>query len=301
MKPYLWMVDFTPQREWIEGKGLLLWLAFFCTELGAGAYLVSLFVGYPGGMAAGWFICALVGGGLHVAYLGRPERAWRALLRPNKSELSRGLIVTFLFLSIGAAHLAIHHSWANGAPLILDVIVGACAAAVVMHGFMVLNSMASVPFWSAAAGPVLALASGVWLGFQVTLMTALAMGQDGVIARLEPTAPWVAGIYGLMMLYAFWTAGHGTPASKAAMRELRGGRLAPLFYLGVLSMALVIPTVITFVIYFQAGPALGLLLAIRALSLLLGDMALRYSIHKAARYYPLIDSNVLSLRLSQGS
>lgn len=39
---YEWMVKYTPQTEWIEGNGVMLLLAFFFTEFGAGIYLVSL-------------------------------------------------------------------------------------------------------------------------------------------------------------------------------------------------------------------------------------------------------------------
>ena len=83
VKPYLWMTDFTPQKEWIDGKGVLLWLAFFFSEIGAGVYLVSLFFGSWFGCLAGWIGCAVLGGGFHVAYLGRPGRAWRSILRPG--------------------------------------------------------------------------------------------------------------------------------------------------------------------------------------------------------------------------
>jgi len=102
MKPYLWMTDFTPQEEWIDGKGLLLWLVFFFSEIGAGLYIVSLFVEFRGGALAGWICCAILGGSLHMAYLGKPMRVWRSVLRPKSSELSRGIILTGLFLIIGA-------------------------------------------------------------------------------------------------------------------------------------------------------------------------------------------------------
>ena len=97
MNPYFWMTDFTPQKEWIDGKGLLLWLAFFFSEIGAGVYVVSLFLEFRTGCVAGWIACALLGGGLHTAYLGKPERAWRAILRPGSSELSRGIIILGTF------------------------------------------------------------------------------------------------------------------------------------------------------------------------------------------------------------
>jgi hypothetical protein len=41
MQPYDWMVKYTPQSEWIERRGILLWLAFFFIELGAGMFFVA--------------------------------------------------------------------------------------------------------------------------------------------------------------------------------------------------------------------------------------------------------------------
>ena len=40
MKQYEWMVTYTPQTEWIAGRGILLWLAFFFIELGAGMFFI---------------------------------------------------------------------------------------------------------------------------------------------------------------------------------------------------------------------------------------------------------------------
>ena len=52
--PYDFMVKHTPQKAWIQGKGVLLWLAFFFSEIGAGIYLVSLFLNVPQGWLFGW-------------------------------------------------------------------------------------------------------------------------------------------------------------------------------------------------------------------------------------------------------
>ena len=43
MKAYEWMTQNTPQTEWIERRGIFLWLAFFFIELGAGMFLVASF------------------------------------------------------------------------------------------------------------------------------------------------------------------------------------------------------------------------------------------------------------------
>ena len=42
MEMYDWMAKYTPQTEWIERRGVLLWLAFFFIELGAGVFFMRL-------------------------------------------------------------------------------------------------------------------------------------------------------------------------------------------------------------------------------------------------------------------
>ena len=101
VKPWEWMVKPTPQEEWIERKGIFLWLAFFFTEMGAGIYFVSLFMNCRAGWLVGWLAALVLGGLTHMAYLGKPTRGWRILLQPGKSELSRGLWVIILFAVFG--------------------------------------------------------------------------------------------------------------------------------------------------------------------------------------------------------
>ena len=44
-KPYEFMVQYTSQREWVDRRGILFWLAFFFIELGAGMFIAaSIFV-----------------------------------------------------------------------------------------------------------------------------------------------------------------------------------------------------------------------------------------------------------------
>jgi len=49
-RPYEFLVKYTPQREWIEKRGVLMWLAMFFIELGAGAFVVSSIFGSLLGM-----------------------------------------------------------------------------------------------------------------------------------------------------------------------------------------------------------------------------------------------------------
>ena len=70
MVTHEWMVKGNRQTEWIENRGILLWLAFYAGGLGGGLYLVSLFFNNLWGMFIGWFIVAVLKGAFHFIYLG---------------------------------------------------------------------------------------------------------------------------------------------------------------------------------------------------------------------------------------
>lgn len=299
MKPYLWMMDFTPQREWIDRQGLLLWLAFFFSEVGAGIYLVSLFLGFWIGCLAGLLSCALLGGGFHLAYLGKPERVWRATLRPQTSELSRGTILLGLFLIFGVLQLAPSLSYFSGLPwesssLFFKIVMPILGLFVIIHGFVTLSVISALPFWNSAIVPVLSLASGIWLGTQIVAGLSLGMSQNEVLVALEPVARLSLFSYVFLTIFYLWNAKHSSLAAQQSLKMLTKGELVPLFYVGVVLIALIVPTLLTILIYAKSIDATAGVLYLRVGCAIVGDLTLRYCIMKAARYFPLIDSNIIA-------
>lgn len=292
MKPYLWMTEFTPQKEWIDGRGILLGLAFFFSEIGAGVYMVSLFQGYWIGCLTGWVSCALLGGGLHLAYLGKPGRAWRAIRRPASSELSRGIIFMGLFLALGAAQLILGLDRSDS--LLFKVVLGILAFFVITHGFMTLSCIHALSFWNSGIMPILSLASGLWVGAQMTVALAMMSNSEGLLGTLEPVARWFLFSYILLGVFYFWNARHGSLASKNSFAALWNGELAVIFYPGVVLAAVAGPLLITLYLWGTPLQMSQALLWLRILLVLVGDLALRYCIMKAARYMPLINSNIIS-------
>ena len=114
MASYDWMAKYTPQTEWIERRGVLLWLAFFFIELGAGVFFVASFLDSLSAMLIGWLVCAVLGGGLHFVFLGKPRRFWRIIFSSGwqTSWISRGLIFVSLFLILGIIHIILAR-WAS--------------------------------------------------------------------------------------------------------------------------------------------------------------------------------------------
>ena len=150
---YEWMVKVTPQREWIASQGVFLWLAFFFSEIGAGVYFVSLLSNYTEGLIVGWVIALGLGGLIHMFYLGNPFRAWRIFLKPQTSELSRGVWGMFLFGGLGLIQIALaytaDHSLAFGLPS--KIVAGILCLIIVMHGFTTMSVMKAIPSWNSTS------------------------------------------------------------------------------------------------------------------------------------------------------
>src|SRR5512145_1736400 len=96
---------YRPQREWIEGRGLLVVVAHFFSGIGAGAWLLSALFEVHAGLWLGLACVGLFSGLAHLAFLGRPERFWRILRRPHASWISRGIWSIGVLVAGGGCYL----------------------------------------------------------------------------------------------------------------------------------------------------------------------------------------------------
>ena len=95
-------VGYRFQRHWDNSMAY----AFFCAELGAGLYFVSLLLDSLAGMVAGFVVVCTGKPYFHLAHMGVPKKAWRAILRPDRSWISRGVWVLAGLMSTGFLYLA---------------------------------------------------------------------------------------------------------------------------------------------------------------------------------------------------
>ncbi len=292
MALYDWMVKYTPQKEWIERRGILLWLAFFFIELGAGVFFVASFFDSQFVMLIGWLICAILGGGLHLLFLGKPLRFWRIIFSSGwkTSWISRGLIFVILFLMLGLVHLILSR-WAN--PLTaLIVITDIFAFCAIIYGGFAMNYVNGIPLWNTALLPVLYVISGLWGGAELTLGIALTRSDISVGIALEE---WIRilliGFLILIPVYLM-SVRYTSLTGLASVKYMVLGKWAPLFWILVVAMGMIMPliTVITsFLLGLENTPEALLYVAI--LSGLIGDLATRYLILRCGLYNPLIPSS----------
>lgn len=285
LETYEWMVKPTPHSAWIEGKGILLYLAFFFIELGAGLYFVSLFFQSLAGMITGFLICLALGGGFHFLFLGKPLRFYRALLKPGTSWISRGMIFVACFSAVGFFHLL--SSFLGTAPLFLTVLMAIVAFMEMIYAGFALSYVLAVPIWNTALIPALYSVASLWGGVGLLVGINLLSGVD--IEQMESWSRVLLVGYGfLMVLYLFATRYSSHTAAASISRMLRGD-LKGLFWGGVVLVGFVYPTIVNSVSYAMGpgwvGPG-SLFLAI--FFEVIGDLSMRYCILRSALYTPLI-------------
>jgi formate-dependent nitrite reductase membrane component NrfD len=295
MKAYDWMVKPTPQREWIEQRGLLLWLAFFFIELGAGAFFVASFFQSSeemlAAMLAGWLVCGVLGGGIHILYLGHPLRAWRIMLNPGTSWISRGLIFVALFLLLGLIYILLSQ-FAGLSPAPLLAVADIFAFLVIIYGGFAMNYVKGISLWNTALLPVLYVVSGIWGGAGIALMTALAGGSATVGVSVEE---WIRIlIMGYIVLLAVYliSVRYSNIVGTYSIRQILIGRWWPLMWVVVVGLGLVVPVGVIIASYLAGLENLAPgILYFSVMCEMAGDITMRYLILKCGFYSPLIISS----------
>jgi DMSO reductase anchor subunit len=282
LKPYEWMINPTRQQQWIDNKGVFLWLAFFFSEIGAGLYFVSLFYGYRAGIVLGWLITLILGGLIHVLYLGKPTRAWRMIMKPNTSELARGIWIIGVFAALGFLQIVT----SGGFNIVFNTILGILCLLIISHGFATMNVIKALPAWSSTMVLPLSVISGVWVGQQVLQFMAGFSGIPGFASGMEVWAEVFFFAYFLCLLLYVWGTWHSSEIGQESIKNLINDELKKISLIGVVGLGVVLPLVFTLMMW--GGDTNGFLIFLRLASVFAGDLAMRFVIMKSAVYKPLI-------------
>ncbi|MDT3678880.1 MAG: DmsC/YnfH family molybdoenzyme membrane anchor subunit [Burkholderiaceae bacterium] len=258
--------------------------AFFCGEVGAGLFFVSMLQGQLAGMVLGLLLGAMGKAFFHLLHMGVPGRSWRAVLRPDRSWISRGLIAIIVFAGAGALY-AIHA--AIGGPDWLGSVLGVLAAAsalVVMtyQGFAMAHSTA-IGLWSTAMMPfssfLYALTSGVVLVLFLGSLRQVPPAEGVLIA----VAMTLLGSLLLMLSSIVHAAFHGSPGARVSAKLLIQTRYAGWSYGLVVIVGVVLPLVMLWIWGELTGT-----LAIAAVGTLAGFFAFRVLLFRAGVYEPVM-------------
>ena len=295
-----WMVKPMHQREWIERRGIMIWIAETFTSLGAGLYLVSLFMNSWWGMLVGWLIIMFLKLPIHLAYFGKPWRFYRTLPPFSNawktSWFARGILFSVFFgtfafiqLVIGQPDLAnlIGHSIADPVYYTFGVLGGIFALGVGIYGGFIMNYCKGIPFWNQGLLPIVFILAGVADGFGLAMGIGLA-GGDANVALAETGSRYLLMINVLLIVVYLISAGYTSAVAKLSIQELLAGPSAFMFWGGLIILGLAIPAAVSVVSLFSGGEASSVLLIIAIASHTLGAFALKYCLLKVGIYRPLL-------------
>jgi formate-dependent nitrite reductase membrane component NrfD len=282
-------VGYRFQRYW----DLSMAIAFFFCELGAGLFLVSMYLDLKLGMIVGLVSAGIFKPYFHLAHMGVPLKSWRAALRPDRSWISRGLAGLVFFLGGGFFYLidAQFGFFANYFGEGLGGVLGSMAAAAAILGGLVamtyqgfaMAHSSSFALWNTGLMPVSSFAYGTtcgvfgslvlgWSGFDPAVRGVLADG--AMLALLVNTAIVLGLLHG---------AYNGTVGGRRSVELLIKTMYAKYFNGLTLLVGLVVPLL---VMWIARDTFIGVLFSAVAMSA--GFFAFRVLIFKAALYEPII-------------
>jgi formate-dependent nitrite reductase membrane component NrfD len=283
--------EYRPQREWAEGRGLFLVIGHFLVGVAAGTWLMGLLYGVIEALIVA-FALACLGGLAHLAFLGRPERAWKMMTRTASSWIARGFWGLSLFLAGGFLCL-VPELW-TGAPWSANSALSMAGYGLAFAGMVVLivymgfvyTSSKAIPFWNSPLHPVLYIAYACRGGTAalIIVMTASSRPIETGSALLEVWMAITAVVAVLWLLELQSAATGGNTAARRSVRELLAGRVALYFYGGILVIGLAVPAVLVAGI---AAPLSQATLAAIGLASVVGDFFMKYSSIRAGIYLPL--------------
>lgn len=291
-KLYYWMTTPTPQREWIEGQGVFIAFAFFLGGVSGGLYLTSLYFGSLLGMFISWLLSLLMGV-CYTIHLGKPLRLWKMFLKPQTSWIARGFILVMLFIGFTAIQLTLSF-WLPGTvwEIVFRVLAGIMAFAQSIYTGFALSYVRAIKLWNSAIVPILFVICGVLGGLAIMLAISLGGNYDQIVV-LENIIRVMLVVYAFIIAIYLWNATYGDSVAKESVMRLIRGSIAPLFWVGVVLLGIIIPMAISVSIYF-AGKVSAALLLTAVISEIIGGLTLRYVILKAGIYAPLVPAAGLS-------
>jgi sulfite dehydrogenase (quinone) subunit SoeC len=283
VRPYEYMIYPTLQTAWIRGKGILLFAGLYFVESGAGLFLAASIFHSFWGETAGWLISGILGGGSHFLFLGHPFRIYRAVKRPGKAWISRGLLIISLFQLFSFIHLVLSYLSVNATWVLF--VAQVLAVATILYGGFEIADVKSIPIWHSGFLPVQMLVRSFLAGFSVLLAVNLMLGlMPGTVA-----GEWLSLILIIMAcLFVFGLVSIGVEESKEkiSLRMMMKGELKWMSWLGVVGGGMIVPLIVGIYGLTVGEPKAWVsLLAVAVLLQVIGDLLLRYGLIRTG-YFP---------------
>ena len=280
---------YRPERVWAEGRAFALVLAHFLSGAGAGAWLLGLLLDLRLALTLG-LASVILGGVVHLAFLGHPERAWKMMRRPQSSWISRGLWSMLVFVPTAALYLAgTYGAWSTNSAFSIVMLVLSLIgmAGIFLYKGFVYAAARAVPLWNSPLLPVTYIAIGLRGGAALALISIAFVSPD-TESRAAQTW-WLAATAAVAFLFILeLSMGRSDSTVRHSLSSLGRGRLAWIFFGGAVLLGVVIPLALVVASYPASIGVAGLLVA--GITSLLGDLAYKYCMNSAGTYVPLVNA-----------
>lgn len=268
------------QRHWDVSMAS----AFFCGELGAGVFLVSMIYAFVPGLILGLVVTGLGKTLFHLLHMGVPGKSWRAMLRPDRSWISRGLIAIVVFCGAGILHTA-GVILGVGGPLAsaIALVAGAAALVVMTYQGFAMGHSSAIALWSSAIMPFSSLLYALTGGVILVLLMQMGRFAPESVHQLVLMARGLLLADLIMLFCMLHIAYHGSAGSRLSAQLLASTLYATWFNGVVVGAGILLPLM---VLWLSDGT-----LATRtivALGVLAGFYAFRVLIFKAGVYDPIM-------------
>lgn len=270
------------QRHWNTPMAT----AFFCGETGAGLFLVSMLLDFLPGIMLGLLITGVGKTFFHLTHMGVPGRSWRAILRPDRSWISRGLWGIIFFIGFGLIH--VFGPMLGILPDALRPVVSFLAMAgallvLVYQGFAMSHSSA-IALWNTGLMPISSMLYGLLAGVSIILGLHAFGFTVADISALLMAQKILVGVLLLTLFSLLHGAKHGTKAGQQSYELLTRGYLARPFLYGVIGIGTMVPLLLVF---FAPVNFITTLVTLGAI--LIGFCLYRLVIFKAGVLSPIFD------------
>jgi polysulfide reductase chain C len=289
----------------------MVWLAEVFSALGMGTYLVGIIAGAWEISAwafwatvAGWLMIILFKFPLHLFYLGRPLRFWRAFPPFSKawktSWMARGVVFTTLFVGFGFLQIVFWGVllWGDpGASAVTTLSALSWITGIVAGVFMVLTGAycgfamsycKGLQFWNTGLLPLvfvlMGLADGLALSMGVNLLTG---GGEEVVGTLETWSRVFLIANALLIAGYLIRAYRRHSTAELAAQDLIKGSQRWVFWILLVLLGIVTPLVISFVTLAMSADTEALLI-VAIIGHTIGAFALKYSVLKVGLYRSVI-------------
>jgi formate-dependent nitrite reductase membrane component NrfD len=285
-RPYEYMVKYTQQKSWIDGRGNFIAFAFFLGGISGGLFMAAAYFDSLLGMFIAWLL-AICMGISYMIHLGQPLQSWRMFMKPKTSWISRGFIFIMLFIGLTTLVLILEQ-WAPDAAAAIatfKILAGIFAFAQSIYTGFAVSYVSAIKLWNSAILPILFVVCGFSGGLAILLGISLG-GSEAQILDIENVTRITLIAFAVILIVYLWNATYNGTAARDAVTRIMGGGIGAIFWVGVVVLGVIIPIAISIATYYTSGTSSALLLT-AVVAEVIGGLSLRYVILKGGIYMPL--------------